>query len=155
MGLKPGAVYTAEEMNDHSKLLMDTGLFDNLTYKFDGVDLIFNLIPTTELYPIRVENLPLNTEPELDAKLHDRFPLYHGKVPAEGTELENVRCAFEELLATQGIKATVTAIPFGLAGTRKISAMNFSVAAPPVRVGSIQLQGDFPAMADRVKAIAD
>jgi outer membrane protein assembly factor BamA len=155
VGLKPGAVYTSAEMNDHSKLLMDSGLFDNLSYKFDGVDLIFNLIPTNQLYPIRLENLPLNTGPELDAQLHNRFPLYHGKVPAEGTLLENVRGTFEELLAAQGIKATVTAVPFGVAGTRKISAMNFSIATPPVRVGAIQLDGVSPAIAARVKAIAD
>jgi outer membrane protein assembly factor BamA len=153
-GLKLGAVYTSAEMNEHSKLLMDTGLFDNLTFKFDGVDLIFNLIPATELYPIRLENLPLNPGPELDAKLHDRFPIYHGKVPSEGTLLDNVRGAFEELLAAQGIKATVTALPFGVAGTRKISAMNFSIAAPPVCVGAIQLDGVSPAMAARVKRIA-
>lgn len=154
-GLKPGSVYTSAEMNDHSKLLMDSGLFDNLTYKFDGVELIFNLIPTAQLYPIRLENLPLEAGPPLDAKLHQRLPLYHGKVPAEGTLLDNVRTALEELLASQGIKASVTALPFGVAGTRKISAMNFSIATPAVRVGTIQVQGVSPAMAARVKVVAD
>jgi hypothetical protein len=93
--------------------------------------------------------------PELDAKLHDRFPLYHGKVPAEGTLLENVRVTLEDLLAAQGIKATVATTPFGVAGTRKISAMNFSIAAPPVRVGAVQLQGVSPAMMASVEAVAD
>ena len=39
-GLKGGSVYTTAEMNNHAKLLMDSGVFDHLTYKFDGVDLI-------------------------------------------------------------------------------------------------------------------
>src|ERR1039457_591415 len=51
-GLKRGGVFTSAEMNDHSKLLMDSGVFDNLTYKFDGVDLIYTLIPSSTLYPI-------------------------------------------------------------------------------------------------------
>ncbi|MGO9339683.1 MAG: POTRA domain-containing protein [Terracidiphilus sp.] len=154
-GLKRGGVFTSAEMNDHSKLLMDSGVFDNLTYKFDGVDLIYNLVPSSTLYPIRLENLPLAAGPELDAKLHDRFPLYHGKVPSEGTLLDGVRSALQEMLATQGINATITTTPFGQAGTRNVSAMNFSIASPQIRIGALQLQGVSPALMDRVKAIAD
>jgi outer membrane protein assembly factor BamA len=153
--LKKGSVYTSAEMNDHSKLLMDSGVFDNLTYKFDGVDLNYTLIPSSTLYPIRLENLPLTPGPELDAKLHNLFPLYHGKVPADGTLLEGVRGALEGMLAAQGIKATIMTTPFGQAGTRNVSAMNFSVAAPPVRVGAVEVQGVSPAMMARVKALAD
>ena len=153
--LKLGVVMTSAEMNDHAKLLMDSGVFDNLTYKFDGVDLVFTMIPAPLLYPVRLENLPLTPGPELDAKLHDRLPLYHGKVPSEGTLLENVRMALEDMLAGQGIKATVTPLPFGVAGTRKVSAMNFSIATPPVRVGTLELQGVSPEMIARVKSVAD
>jgi outer membrane protein assembly factor BamA len=154
-GLKTGGVFTSAEMNDHSKLLMDSGVFDNLTYKFDGADLIYSLIPSSTLYPVRLENLPLIPGPELDAKLHNLFPLYHGKVPADGTLLEGVRGALEKMLAAQGIKATITTTPFGQAGTRNVSAMNFSIAAPSVRIGSLLLQGVSPALAARVKAVAD
>ena len=146
---------TSAEMNDHAKLLMDSGVFDNLTYKFDGVDLVFTMIPASLLYPVRLENLPLTPGPELDAKLHDRYPLYHGKVPAEGTLLEDVRGALQELLAAQGIKTSVTSLPFGTAGTRNISAMNFSIASPTVRVGTLEVTGVSAAMAAKIKAVAD
>lgn len=63
---------------------MDSGVFSNLLYKFDGADLIYSLTPADQLSPIRLENLPLIAGPELDAKLHDRFPLYDGKVLSEG-----------------------------------------------------------------------
>lgn len=153
--LKPGVAFTLPEMNVHSKLLLDSGVFENIAYKFNGVDLIFDITPATTLYPIRLENLPLASGPELDAKLHQRFPLYHGKVPADGTLLENVRAALENLLAAQGIKASVITTPFGEAGTKNVTAMNFSIAAPPVRIGALQLQGVSPAMMARVKAVAD
>jgi outer membrane protein assembly factor BamA len=153
--LKPGTVYTSAEMNDHSKALMDSGVFQNLTYKFDGVDLVYSLIPAPNLYAVRLENLPLAAGPALDAKLHDRFPLYHGKVPAEGGLLESVRGALEDLLAAQGIKSTVVTTPFGVAGTSQVSAMNFSIAAPPVRVGALDLEGVSPVMAAQIKSIAD
>jgi len=54
-GLKKGAVLTSAEMNDHSKQLMDTGVFDTLTFKFDGQDLIFLLVPSTTMFPISLE----------------------------------------------------------------------------------------------------
>ncbi|MGA7858775.1 MAG: hypothetical protein WCA11_12645 [Terracidiphilus sp.] len=39
-GLKPGALLSYAEMNDHSKLLMDTGVFASLAFQFNGQDLI-------------------------------------------------------------------------------------------------------------------
>ena len=143
-GLKRGGVFTSAEMNDHSKQLMDSGVFDNLTYKFDGVDLIYNLIPSSTLYPIRLENLPLTTGPELAATLHERFPLYHGKVPSEGTLLDGVRSALEEMLGAQGIKAVVSAVPFNEPGQQKTSGMSFTIDSPPVLVGDIHLDPSSP-----------
>ncbi len=56
-GLKKGVVLDYAEMNDHSKLLMDSGMFASLAFKFDGQDLIFTITPSTDLYPIHLENL--------------------------------------------------------------------------------------------------
>lgn len=153
-GLKKGTVLNVAEMKDHSQKLMDTGVFDTLSFKFDGQDLIYTLVPAITLLPIRLENLPLTPGKELDAKLHDRFPLYHGKVPSEGSLLDSVRGALEEMLASQGIKATVKAMPFGTPGTKNVTAMNFSIESPPVRVGTIQLDGISPEMLSGVKSVA-
>jgi outer membrane protein assembly factor BamA len=154
-GLKKGTVLDFVEMKKHSQRLMDTGVFETLNFKFDGVDLIYNLIPAATLYPIRMENLPLVPGKELDAKLHDRFPLYHGKVPAEGGLLDGVRGVLEEMLATEGIKATVTAMPFTDPKLHKITAMSLVVMAPPVRVGAIHLEGVSAALAARVQHAAN
>jgi outer membrane protein assembly factor BamA len=97
------------------------------------------VVPATDLYPVRLENLPLTPGKELDAALHDRFPLYHGKVPTEKGLLEDVRGALEEMLAAKGIKATVTATPYTDQRLHQVSAMSFSITAPPVEVGEIRL----------------
>jgi outer membrane protein assembly factor BamA len=136
--LKKGSVFTTAEMNDHSKRLMDSGVFDSLSFKFDGVDLIYTLIPSSTLYPVRLENLPIAAGPELDAKLHERLPLYHGKVPSEGTLLDGVRTSLEEMLAAQGIKATVSAVPSNGPGGPKAGSMSFSIDAPAILVGEIR-----------------
>jgi outer membrane protein insertion porin family len=140
-GLKTGTVLAFADMKDHSQKLMDTGVFDTLSFKFDGVDLVYTLVPSTTLYPVRLENLPLTPGRELDAALHDRFPLYHGKVPAENGLLESVRGALEEMLAARGIKATVEAMPYTDFKLHEVTAMSFAITAPPVRVGEIRVDG--------------
>ena len=154
-GLKKGTVLDFAEMKGHSQKLLDTGLFENVGFKFDGVDLVYTLVPSTELYPVRLENLPLAPGKELDAALHQRFPFYHGKVPAEGGLTEQVRQALEAMLAAKGIKATVAAVPFTDQKLMQVTAMSYAITAPPVRVGQIHLEGVSPEMQAKVKQIAD
>jgi len=138
-GLKKGVTLTVDEMKGHFQQLMDTGVFENVAYKFDGSDLVYSLKPAANMYPIRFENLPIAPGKDLDAKLHDRFPLYHGKVPSEGGLLESVRGAVEEMLAAQGVKATIMATPFTDQKLREVTAISFFITAPPVEVGEIHL----------------
>jgi outer membrane protein assembly factor BamA len=156
-GLKSGALLTSAEMNDHSKRLMDTGVFDNLTYKFDGQDLVYLLKPSTQMYPIRLENLPLTPGADLDARLHSLLPLYHGKVPAEGTLQDDVRKQLEGLLAAQGITTTLVTVPYSDRKTAPkkgaVTAISFTIAQPPVTVGAIHLEGVSPNLAARLAPI--
>ena len=153
-GLKKGATLTSDEMGDRTKRLMDTGVFERLSYEFDGQNLVFKLTPAKLLYPVRLDNLPLTPGKELDATLHVRFPLYHGSVPNEGGLLDDVRGALEDILAARGIKATVAAAPWTDQKLHKVTAMNFAITAPPVVVGAIDFQGVSDTMQARVKAVA-
>jgi len=153
-GLKKGTVLTSAEMNEHSQRLLDSGLFESSSFTFNGVDLVFKLVPSTALYPVRLENLPLVPGKELDAQLHERLPLYHGKVPFEAGITDPVRQALEEMLAAKGIKATVVATPYTDQKLAQVTAMSFAIAAPPVRVGEISLQGVSQEMQAKIKPIA-
>ena len=151
-GLKKGVVLTVAEMKDHFDRLTNTGVFETISYKFDGVDLIYTLTPG-DLYPIRLANLPLTPGKELDAKLHESLPLYHGKVPLAGGLLEDVRGALQDMLASQGIKATVAATQYTDQKLKKVTAMSFAIASPPVEVGEIGLDGASPALAPKGQEI--
>jgi len=140
-GLKKGAVLDYAAMSGYSKRLADSGMFETVGFKFDGQDLIFSIAPATELYPIRLQNLPLTPGEELDGKLHDRVPLYHGKVPAADGLMEDVRFALEELLAADGLKAAVTATPAADPHTHRINAVSYSISAPPVHLEVAQIGG--------------
>jgi outer membrane protein assembly factor BamA len=154
-GLQKGAVLSSEEMNASAKKLMNSGVFDQLGYKFDGQDLVFTMSVSTDLLPMRIENLPLMPGDELNAELHKQFPLFHGKVPAEGGLLDEVRGALEQKLADEGIKVSVTAEPYGeKKQSRKVTAMSFSIDAPPVRQGPVHIEGATASFLPRVQATA-
>ncbi|MGA2572071.1 MAG: hypothetical protein ABSF23_16300 [Terracidiphilus sp.] len=108
-GLKLDARLNANELKAHAKQLDDTGFFAVVKFSNDSKGLLFSLTPPNQLYPIHLDNLPLKPGKDLDDKLHARFPLYHGLVPANGSTLEGIRQALEEMLAAQGVKASVKA----------------------------------------------
>jgi outer membrane protein insertion porin family len=152
-GFKPGARLSATEVKARAKQLNDTGLFAVVKFSTDGKGLLFSLTPASQLFPIHLDNLPLQPGKDLDAKLHARFPLYHGLVPATGLLLEGIRQMFEEMLAGQGVKATVKAALTSGLGPQRITAMNFTVTSPAVRIGPIQLSGVSPAMQARANTL--
>ena len=143
-GLKKGESLTYAQMNDVSKSLMDTGMFKSLAFKFDGQDLVFQLTPADQILPIHLSNLPLALGPQLDAKLRQQYSLYHGKLPSEGGLTESVRAMLEQMLAAQGIKATVLASPVADPKSSKITAVSFSITNPPVLVGDISPESSAP-----------
>src|SRR5258708_30999960 len=153
-GLKPGEILTSEEMNQHSQRLMDTGLFEGLTYKFDGLVLTFQITPAARLFPIRFENIPFASVADLEAKVHQRVPLYHGKVPSEGGILTDICAALQEELKARGMEATVTATPFSGLGSAKVTAVGFSITSPTVLIGDIQPDGTLDPAAKAVLAKA-
>jgi outer membrane protein assembly factor BamA len=152
-GLKPSVRLTSTEVKARARQLNDTGVFSMVKFSNDSKGLLFSLTPASQLYPVHLDNLPLKPGKELDDKLHERFPLYHGQVPASGSMLEGIRQAFEEMLAAEGVKATVKAELTSGVGHEKITAMNFTVASPPVRIGAIQLSGVSPAMQAKVNGL--
>jgi len=151
--LKKGAILTAAEMNDHTKLLMDSGVFDNITFTFNGQDLVFQIIPSTTLYPLRFENLPIENDKELNDRLHKKLPLFHGKVPLQGSLLDDVRKALEEELSSKGIQATLSSAPYADSKTNLFTAMTFSISSPAVEIGEIKLTGASSEMTAKAQSV--
>jgi outer membrane protein assembly factor BamA len=140
-GLKEGQSYSTDELQQRAKELIDTGIFVKVDYKFEGSKLNYSLSLIEESYPVVFGNVPLEKGPVLDARIHQRVPLYHGKVPSEGTLLEGVRRAIEGILAGEGVRAHVIATPVGDETTHNVIAIRFSIDAPAVRIGSVRFDG--------------
>lgn len=140
-GLKTGVSLDYSEMGQHTQKLLASGAFASVAFKFDGRDLVFSLTPSSDLYAIRLDNLPLTPGADLDARLHALLPLYHGKVPSDGGLQEDVRIALQNLLAEQGMTATVMATNAAALGTHKMSTVVYSISAPAVLIGNVALEG--------------
>ena len=140
-GLKPNARVNPREAKAHAKQLSDTGYFAEVRSTFNSKGLLFTLTPSSRLYPMHLENVPVTPGKELDAKLHERFGLYRGQVPNGGSVVEGICRMLEEMLAAKKVKVTVKATLTSDLGPHKITAMNFAVASPAVHIGHIELSG--------------
>lgn len=153
-GLTPDARPSPRDVKACAKKLGDTGLFQVVKFSSDSKGLLFTLTPSSQLFPMHLENVPLTPGKELDAKIHERFPLYRGLLPASGAMVDGIRANFEELLAAKGIKATLKAALTSGLGPQKLTAINFTVASPEVHIGRIQLAGISSAMQAKASQLA-
>lgn len=153
-GFKPGTHLSPGEVKAHARQLNDTGLFKEVKFTSDRRTLIFTLTPSSQLFPMHLDNVPLTPGKQLDSELHERFPLYHGTLPANGSMVEGICRTFEEMLAAKGAKATVKADLTSGLGPQKLTAVNFTVVSPAVRIGRIQLAGTSPAMQAKAVLVA-
>jgi outer membrane protein assembly factor BamA len=153
-GLKPGPRLNSAQVKAHARQLNDTGLFKEVKFTSDSKGLLFTLTPASQLFPMRLENVPLTPGKEMDAKLHERFPLYRNLLPAGGSMVDGICRTFEEILAAKGAKVRVqAALTTGL-GPHNLTAVNFTVVLPAVHIGRIQLVGISPAVQAKTSALA-
>ena len=153
-GYQPDARPNLREVKAHARQLSETGLFEEVKTASDSKALLFTLTPSTHLFPMHLDNLPLTPGKDLDARLHERSPLYHGLLPASGAMLDAICRTFEEMLAAKSIRASVKAALTSDLGPQKLTAINFTVVAPPVHIGRIQLAGISPAMQAKANLLA-
>lgn len=151
--LKKGVVYTSDELNRHAQQLLGIGVFEKVGYKFDGVDLVFQVTLATTLYPVVFQNLPFPSGKELDAELRRQFPLYHGKVPSEGGLADSVTAVVQDMLKAKGVQATVVAAPVFDPVSHQTAAVSYAVTAPAVLVGEVTTQGAAVALDPGARAV--
>jgi outer membrane protein assembly factor BamA len=139
-GLKKGILIDSTKLGVYGHRLLDSGVFSTLTYKCNGQDLIYLVTPATDLLPIRIDNLPITASEDLNTKLHEQLPLFHGKVPAAGGLADDVRKALEQMLAAQGITASIEAAATASQAPGKNGVVSYTITSPSVLVGEIKLK---------------
>jgi outer membrane protein assembly factor BamA len=141
--LATGKAMTNAEMSEHARLLLETGLFEEVSFRYDAKGLIFQLKPAAELLKPRFNNLPPLPGLDLDATLRQQIPLYHGLVPQDGNLADQLRAAVEKILADHGIPATLLAAPqISPSPGTTTRTFTFTITSPEILLGSITPAAD-------------
>ncbi len=151
-GLKPGDPLDQAAIQAAAQKLIDTGLFSDVRFSFDGVALNYALQPAAAMEPVSYANFPWWDDAALNAAVAAKVPLFHGSVPPESGMQQQVAAALTALLAEKGVQATVTALPAKDAAM-KDAGVQFHIDAPPVEIGTVSFAGVSSAWTDPVAAI--
>jgi len=140
-GLAIGQTYSADGLKQRAQQLLDIGIFEKISYKFDGSQLSYAVKMNSQVYPIQLSNLPIESGEKLENQLHAKIPLYHGAVPAQGLLLEAVRRTLEDMLTGVDIHAQVGTELVEDPATHAPVAVRFSIVSQPVKIGNLKLEG--------------
>ena len=109
-GLKIGSQVGKSELQDSANLLLRSGLFSKVNYKFDthndDVTLTYQLEESPRL-PVAYDNFPWFDDSELTAAIKNDLPFYDGTLPAGGTVVDLAGNALASFLTQHGMKAEV------------------------------------------------
>lgn len=110
-GLRPGQQVTREDIQKGADALAACGLFSKVQYRFDteptGVRVEYQVEDATS-FPAYFDNFPWFTDADLITAVKTSVHLFDGKVPQQGSILDDVAGAISRQLVTRGISANVT-----------------------------------------------
>jgi outer membrane protein assembly factor BamA len=149
-GLKIGSQVGREELQDAADLLLRSGLFAKVTYKFDthndSVSLTFHVEESPRL-PVAYDNFPWFSDGELSDAIRQDLPFYDGTLPEGGTVVDLAGNSLAAFLASHGLKAEIQ--HFVLANPLlDVSEQEFRVEGVTQRIASVDF-GD-PTLKDNL-----
>jgi outer membrane protein assembly factor BamA len=109
-GLQTGSQVGRKELQDAADLLLRSGLFAKVNYKFDthnnDVTLTFQVEENHRL-PVDYDNFPWFDDSELADAIRKDLPFYDGTLPEGGTVVELAGNSLASFLSSHGLKAEV------------------------------------------------
>lgn len=142
-GLQAGQSVTIDDIEAASERLLQSGLFQNLSYqvkgKTDKAVLTFTVIEPKAGLPVAFDNFIWFTDDELKQAVRSKVPAYDGTT-APDVATEPIRKALEDLLRERKIDGTVEYSLSSDASGRKVEHM-FSVKGAALRVCKINYVG--------------
>jgi outer membrane protein insertion porin family len=145
-GLKVGTLFSVEAIDAAGQRLMDSGLFEKVSYRTTGRD-----IPVTVIFqvkeskggqsPVVFDNFVWFTDEELNAAIKREVPSYTGTASDSGRMTDDIKRALQNLLQEHHIEGTVDYAPeqAGLNSTKQEHL--FSVSGVPIPICSLHFPG--------------
>lgn len=142
-GLQAGQTVTIDDIEAASDRLLQSGLFQNLSYqvkgKADKAVLTFTVVEPKGGLPVAFDNFIWFTDDELKQAVKSKVPAYDG-VTAPDVATEPIRKALEDLLRERKIEGTVEYNLSSDVSGRKVEHM-FSVKGGALRVCKMNYVG--------------
>ena len=109
-GLTIGSQVGRNDLQDAANLLLRSGLFDKVNYKFDthndDVVVTFHVEENLRL-PVAYDNFPWFSDGELTDAIRKALPFYDGTLPEGGTVVDLAGNALASFMDSHGLKAEV------------------------------------------------
>jgi outer membrane protein insertion porin family len=143
-GLATGQTVTIDDVEAAANRLLESGLFNNLSYKLKGTTdksvLTFEVIERKWTMPVSFDNFVWFTDEELTAAVRRKLPAFDGTAPEAGGVTEQIRQALAELLAERKVEGSVEYTLSENPATHKIEHL-YSVKGPGLRVCKLNYAG--------------
>ena len=154
-GLQIGQQVTEADFQKASALLGETGMFGDISYRFEysdaGATLDFQLSDNPQLVPARFENFVWFSDQELAEKLHRRVPLFRGELPLNGSLPDLVSDALQALLIERHVAGKADYLRSAVQDG-PVTAFEFSVQGPHIVIRNVDFTG---VPAERLKALQE
>lgn len=142
-GLKPGALFSIEELDAAGQRLAESGLFANVAYrtitKGNQLTIIFHVEEAKSgQSPVAFDNFVWFTNDELLAAIKREVPSFNGAAPNAGRMTDDIKLALQNLLKERGIDGTVEYAPFQSGGKQEYL---FSVAGVSIPICTLRFPG--------------
>ncbi|HEX4484658.1 MAG TPA: POTRA domain-containing protein [Terriglobales bacterium] len=154
VGLQIGQQVTEADFQKATALLGETGMFGDVSYKFEysdkGAILDFQLSDNPKLVPARFDNFVWFSDQELMEKLHQRVPLFRGELPLNGNLPDLVSDALQALLIERKVagkadylrasdqEGPIAAIAYNVEGLHIVVRNVDFTGAPPALLKTLQ-----------------
>jgi outer membrane protein assembly factor BamA len=160
-GLKLGQYAGETEFQAAAQKLGETGLFANLSYKYQysnaGCNLDLEVRENDKLVPVLFDNFVWFSNSELLSLLKSRMPLFDGRVPAGGNLTDRIAENLKDILAQRKIFGEADYLPAAeLNGP--VTSYIYKVALHPIVINEIDFAGasetELPALRDAAKPLS-
>jgi outer membrane protein insertion porin family len=146
-GLRLGDAGTEAALKKAADRLAASGMFSDVTYRYtgspQGIQAEFQVNDTAKLLPAHFDNFVWLSNEELLNRLHDREPLFVGKIPNVGDMYqrlaEDLKLVLEQLHVTA---ARVRVFPEAALGGREVIGFKYLVEGVELPIRNVIFEGD-------------
>jgi outer membrane protein assembly factor BamA len=147
-GLKIGESVTPERLRTVADALSATGAFEQVRYDFGpekaGMTVRFTVSDASEILPVEFENFVWFSKQQLIDAVHERVPLFRGKVPSQGEMTTRITDTLRGLLTARGIPGEVTFCAQGDPSESGTGGAVFRVQGVDIRIRDVSFPGAAP-----------